>query len=131
VLVVTVFGDSAHVFDAVRCGASGYLLKDASPAEMLAAIHDVLRGGSPMSPGIARRVVEEFRNMAGQADPLSGRERDVLQLLVKGATYDMIGGALGLATGTIQSHIKNIYRKLEVCTKAEAAVEAVRRGIVR
>jgi DNA-binding CsgD family transcriptional regulator len=126
--VLTSFDDNDRLFEALRAGATGYLLKDAAEREVVSSIREVVAGGAPMTPSIARRVVGELRRAPPSADPLTRREREVLELLVKGATYEMIGKALGVATGTVQAHIKSIYRKLEVSTKSEATLEAVRAG---
>lgn len=127
-VVLTAFGDDDHVFDALRGGAAGYLLKSATSDEIAESLQEVLQGGAPMSPTIARKVVRSFGVSA--PSPLSKRETEVLELLVKGASYPEIGRALGIALGTVQEHIKNVYRKLEVASKAEAAVEAVRRNLL-
>lgn len=128
VVVLTALSDDEHLFEALRRGACGYLLKSTSADGIAAGVCDALRGGAPMSPAIARRVVGSFGRDA--ATPLTPRETEVLELLVKGASYPQIGVTLGIAIGTVQEHIKKIYRKLEVATKAEAAVEAVRRRLV-
>lgn len=130
IVVLTIFDDRENVFDALRAGASGYLLKDTPTDQLIEAILQISQGGSSMSPSIARRVIAQLWERPAAASPLTPREVDVLRLLVKGATYDLIGQALGITTGTVQAHIKAIYRKLEVSTKAEAAAEAFRRGIV-
>ena len=128
---LSALADDDHLFEALRRGACGYLLKSSSPDEIAAGVYDALAGGAPMSPAIARRVVGSFgRTAPEQTSPLTPRETEVLELLVKGASYPQIGTALGIAIGTVQEHIKKIYRKLEVATKAEAAVEAVRRQLV-
>lgn len=128
IVVLTSLSDDDHLFEALRSGACGYLLKSSSPDEIVAAVHDALAGGAPMSPEIARRVVRSFGHES--PSPLTPRETEVLALLVKGASYPQVGRTLGIAIGTVQQHIKNIYRKLEVATKAEAAVEAVRRNLL-
>jgi DNA-binding NarL/FixJ family response regulator len=130
IVVLTIFDDRENVFDALRAGASGYLLKDTPTDQLIEAIVQIADGGSSMTPSIARRVIAQLWERPSAASPLTPREVDVLRLLVKGATYDLIGQGLGISTGTVQAHIKAIYRKLEVSTKAEAAAEAFRRGIV-
>lgn len=131
-LVVTGFADEESIYEALRAGATGYLLKDAGPAAIASAIDEVCSGGAPMSPGIARRVLASFhaRGQGSQPD-LTQRERQVLDLLTRGASYALIGQGLGISTNTVQSHIKSIYRKLEVSTKSEATLVAIRRGYVR
>lgn len=131
VIVLTIFDDHQNLFAALSAGATGYLLKDTPPPELAAGIFEVVDGGAPMSPSIARQVVAALSNRpAPPPSPLTPRETEVLELLVKGATYAMIGEALGVATSTVQAHIKAIYRKLECSTKAEAAAEAYKRGII-
>jgi DNA-binding NarL/FixJ family response regulator len=133
-IVMTVFDDDAHIFDALRAGATGYLLKDELVARLLPAIDEGLGGGAPMSPPIARRVLESFRPMAvprADEEELTSREREVVQLLAEGATYDEIGQILRISTNTVRTYIRATYQKLQVSSKAEAAMEAVRRGWVK
>lgn len=132
IIVVTVFEDDDNLYGAVRAGASGYLLKDTTEADLVRAVLDAHRGGAPMTPSIARRILVDLREPA--PDPgvsLSAREVEVLQLLTKGASYPEIGKMLAITLSTVQSHIRAIYRKLEVCTKAEATAEAYRRRMIR
>lgn len=132
IIVLTVFEDDESLYGALRAGATGYLLKDATPEELADALLQVHRGGAPMSPSIARRVLLEFREPpASPSLAVTAREREVLELLTKGASYPLIGKALSISTNTVQTHIRAIYRKLEVSTKAEATAEAYRRGLVR
>lgn len=131
-LVLTVLDDDESLYGALRAGASGYLLKDGSFDEVLEAVLQVHRGGAPMTPSIARRVLVDFRSPpAPDQSALTAREREVLELLTRGCSYPMIGTALTISTNTVQTHIRSIYRKLEVSTKAEAAAEAYKRKIVR
>lgn len=132
ILVLTIFEDDESLYGALRAGASGYLLKDASFDDVIQAVRQVHGGGAPMTPSIARRVLLEFRGPeASKKESLTGREREVLELLTRGASYPLIGKALDISTNTVQSHIRAIYSKLEVSTKAEATAEAYRRGLVR
>jgi DNA-binding NarL/FixJ family response regulator len=131
-VVLTVFEDDEHLFGALRAGAVGYLLKADVVVRLLGALDEVAAGGSPMSPGIARRVLGAFAEPP-RADPpalLTAREREVIELLVLGATYDEIGRGLEISTNTVRTHIRAIYEKLEVCSRTEATREAIRRGIV-
>jgi DNA-binding NarL/FixJ family response regulator len=131
-LVLTGFADEDSIYQALRAGATGYLLKDAGPAAIASAIDEVCDGGAPMSPGIARRVLASFHaRREGPHPDLTNRERQVLDLLIRGASYTLIGEGLGISTNTVQSHIRSIYRKLEVSTKSEATLVAIRRGYVR
>ena len=120
-LALTVRFDDAAIFGALRAGAVGYLLKDSAPRAIVDALKEAVAGGSPMSPSIARRVVRQFQpdeNLALRE--LTGREREVLELLCSGGSYREIAGALGVAEGTIQTHVKRIYDKLGASNKAEA-----------
>ena len=132
VLVLTVHGDDAHVFDALCAGACGYLLKDASPARLVDAVREVAAGGAPMAPDVARRVLAAFRRVAPRAEPhrLSPRELEVLELLAEGHSYKTAAAELGLGIDTVRFHVRHIYEKLHVHSKSEAVREALRRGIV-
>jgi DNA-binding NarL/FixJ family response regulator len=129
----TVHDDPPTVIGALRAGARGYLLKSASPAQLLAALRDARAGGAPMTPSIARLVVEEIARTPPRPEPdgaLTERERQVLALLGRGHTYADAAHALGIGLGTLQTYVKAIYGKLEVASKAEAAVVAARRGLL-
>lgn len=134
VLIQTVFFEDEYIFTAICAGASGYILKTTSPAGYLDAIADVNAGGSPMTPGIARRVMELFRNKmlpaATNDYQLTSQEKKVLQLLVEGKSYKMIAAELFVAFDTIKSHIRNIYSKLHVNSGTEAVSKAIRDKIV-
>jgi DNA-binding NarL/FixJ family response regulator len=131
VLMLTVFDDRKNVFDAIRAGADGYLLKKTPPAKLLENIKDVHEGGSPMTASIARQVIEMFNqyhekgeDKKGEQYHLTTREKEVLQLLVKGYTYKMASAELFISLETIRSHVKNIYEKLHVSSKSEAVAKA-------
>jgi len=130
-IIVTVYEDSERIFRALRSGASGYLVKSGPPEKLLEAIHDVTRGGSPMSTHIARKVVEHF-SMVGPAtegeEPLSPREREVLELLAGGYIYKEIADQLGIATETVRTYVKHICQKMHVKNKTEAV--AKRKGLM-
>lgn len=121
-LALTVRFDDAAVFGALRAGAVGYLLKDSSAAAIVRALEEAVSGGSPMSPSIARRVVRHLQpDAASQAGfHLTQREHDVLEQLCSGASYREAAGALGVAEGTVQTHVKRVYEKLGATNKAEA-----------
>lgn len=142
VLVVTVFGDDAHVIDAIEAGATGYLLKDTEPRQVVDWIRTLRAGGSPLNPVIARRLLQRFREreaasrVAAQPEdevhnPLSGRETEILRLLAKGLSYAEIGGLLGISAHTVTQHIKKLYRKLSVHSRGEAVFEATQMGLLR
>ena len=130
-VVVTVFDDDGHLFPALRAGAQGYLLKD-QPVERLAqTLRGIVDGQPPLSPSIARRVLGHFRpaDNAEQA-PLTARETDVLRWVAKGFTVQQAAKALELSPHTVAGYLKDIYRKLAVTSRAEATIEATRRGLI-
>ncbi|MBL8326405.1 MAG: response regulator transcription factor [Rubrivivax sp.] len=170
VLVVSVFGDDAHVMASLEAGATGYLLKDASTARVAAAIHELRAGGAPISPSIARRVLQRFRvpgapsapGVHGAADSgaapastprgvavpaagegsdaaaqavstaasLSARESEILRLIAKGLPFETVGEVLGVSAHTVVTHVKKIYRKLQVHSRGEAVYEAQQMGLL-
>lgn len=129
VLILTIHRDRNLVFDALCAGACGYLEKDTQPAKLLEAIRETSEGGAPMSSSIARMVVGSFqRNIP--STPLTDRESDVLRLLCQGKSYKMIAANLFISEETVHSHIKNIYRKLQVRSKSEAVAKAFQENLV-
>ena len=135
-LVNTVFADDHSVFDALEAGALGYLLKDESPEALRRCALELLAGGSPMSPSIARKVLGRFHaarapEHSAERPHLSGREREVLNLIVKGFKYEEIAGILEISAATVATHAQHIYRKLAVNSRAEAAYEAGQLGLLR
>lgn len=133
-LVVTMFGDDAHVMASIESGATGYLLKDAGAERVAAAIHELRAGGSPISPGIARRVLARFRADASPAvpppSPLTERETEILRLTAKGLSFETIGEVTGISPHTVVAHVKKIYRKLAVHSRGEAVYEASQMGLL-
>jgi DNA-binding NarL/FixJ family response regulator len=133
VLMLTVFEDEEKIFDSICAGASGYLLKRTPPAALLEAIQEVKAGGAPMTAKIARRVLHSFQQTdtrRAEQTNLTDREQQVLAGLVKGYTYQVIAGQHHLSIDTIRSHVKSIYRKLQVNSKAEAVAVALRNKLV-
>jgi DNA-binding NarL/FixJ family response regulator len=141
-VVVTIFDDDDHLFPALQAGAFGYLLKDRPKVELRAQLRRIQDGEPPLSPSIARRMVQHFSHLhtltsaQSLASPeehvaLTERESEVLQLVGKGYTLPEIAVQLGLSRHTIADYVKQIYRKLNISSRAEAALEAVRRGLVR
>ncbi len=133
VVMLTVFEDEEKIFQAIRNGASGYLLKRTPPGEVIQAIFDVHRGGSPMTASVARKVLHYFREPAQVAVPdyqLSPRELDILKGLVKGYSYKLIADELFISIDTVRSHIRHIYEKLQVNSKTEAVLKAIREKLV-
>jgi DNA-binding NarL/FixJ family response regulator len=135
ILIQTVFYDDNHIFDAICAGASGYILKSTTPAGYIEAIADVQSGGSPITPGIAKKVLELFRTNLRPVPPkndynLTTQEKKVLQLLVDGKSYKLIAAELFVAFDTIKTHVKNIYAKLHVHSGTEAVSKAIKDKIV-
>lgn len=127
-LMVTVYEDANHIFDALAVGASGYLLKQTRRNELLEALKDVHAGGSPMSSQIARKVVQSFRRYEtetakGEVVELSPREREVLELLARGYLYKEIAEMLKISVQTVNTYIRRIYEKLHVRSRAQAVAK--------
>jgi DNA-binding NarL/FixJ family response regulator len=126
IIMLTVYQNSEHIFNALAAGATGYLLKQTPPADLLAAIRDVHAGGSPMSSHIARKIVQSFQKPAPsgtEAGLLSSRESEVLELLAKGYLYKEIADKTGLTYATVHTHIRHIYEKLHVRSRAQAVAK--------
>jgi two-component system, NarL family, response regulator LiaR len=130
VVVLTSFPADDRVLAAMRAGAAGYLLKDAQPSELLAAIRSAHTGGSPLHPDAAARLVGELRHPKGSAVELTVREREVLELIARGMPNKAIALRLSLAEKTIKAHVSAILRKLEVTDRTQAALRAVREQLV-
>jgi DNA-binding NarL/FixJ family response regulator len=124
-LMLTVYEDVDHIFEALTAGAIGYLLKETPLDEMLAALRSVHAGGSPMSGSIARKVVHSFQSTAGAqpAVALSPREQQILEFLVRGYLYKEIGESLSISVRTVNAHIRKIYEKLHVCSRGQAVAK--------
>jgi DNA-binding NarL/FixJ family response regulator len=131
-VVTTIFGDDEHLFAALRAGAQGYVLKDDSKETLGALLEEIVSGQPPLSPAIARRLLAHFRTASSGADvTLTERERDVLTLLAKGYTVAKVADLLDITRNTAAGYAKSVYRKLNVSSRAEATLEAARRGLVR
>lgn len=133
ILMHTVFEDDDRLFACLRNGANGYLLKKDTATHLLPALHEVMDGGGPMSPGIARRVLQTFKRPATPIESpygISPREQELLQLLTKGYTYRMIGLDLQISVETVRRHLKNIYQKLHVQCGTEAVAKALKEQII-
>ena len=129
ILVISVFGDERNVVSAIEAGASGYLLKDASVDSIGESISQLLDGGAPISPGVAKHLLKRFQNRparreAADTESLTAREHEVLFLLAKGFSYAEAGAMLKVSINTIRSHVKSIYGKLAVNSLPEAIYEA-------
>jgi DNA-binding NarL/FixJ family response regulator len=133
VLMLTVYDDDQRIFDALCAGASGYLLKKTPPARLLECLQEVMGGGAPMSPDVARRVVALFREIRPPADAghqLTPHEIRILKLLVEGYNYKTAADELDVSINTIRFHMRSIYEKLQVHSKSEAVSKALRHRIV-
>lgn len=131
VIMYTVFEDDEKLFQCLCAGADGYLLKKTAPAKLIEAIREVLAGGAPMSPAIAKKVLHCFHTKKeANKYELSPREIEVLQWLTKGYSIKLIASEMNLAFDTIRSHLKNIYQKLHVNCGKEAIVKALKEKIV-
>ena len=148
VLVVSMFDDDQHVLDSIEAGAAGYLLKDALPESIVSSIRELRGGGSPISPGIARRILARFRLALGPvrpaaapaqafkplngatASPLTDRETELLRLTAKGLSFDTISELMGISPHTVVAHVRKIYRKLAVHSRGEAVYEATQLGLL-
>jgi len=143
VLVVSMFDDDQHVLASIEAGAAGYLLKDALPASIVASIRELRCGGSPISPGIARRILARFRLALAPArnaatgsrggpgsSPLTDRETELLRLTAKGLSFDTISELMGISPHTVVAHVRKIYRKLAVHSRGEAVYEATQLGLL-
>jgi len=122
-MMFTVYENDDKVFHALQAGASGYLLKSADPALILESLKELHRGGSPMSPVIARKLVNIFRDQqtpSNETQSLTKRENDILQLLARGLLYKEISSELAISIGTVRQHIHHIYEKLHVQNRTEA-----------
>jgi len=135
IVMTTVFDDDQHLFDALRAGAQGYLLKEQSSSELCAKLRGIPRGEPPLSPGIARRMLTYFHashssNTSDKPTSLSPREAEALTLLAKGYSIKELARLLAISEHTAAGYTKNIYRKLKISTRAEATLEASRMGLV-
>lgn len=144
VMVCTTFGDEAHVLQSIEAGASGYLLKDSAPDNMLGEIRSLHSGGSPISPLIARQILTRFKHATAPPSTatvpvsptnteqvnLSGREKEVLELITKGFTAEEIAQLMQVSMHTVQTYVRRIYSKLKVNSRTEAIFEARQQGIL-
>lgn len=139
IMVITMFGDETNMMAAFSQGARGYLLKDGSEQDLAKHVQDLHSGGSPMSPVIARQLLRQLapgytakavKAQSGVSDVLSDRELEILSTLARGYTYAEVAELLGVTTHTIQGHVKNIYGKLDVHSRAEAVFEARNLGLL-
>lgn len=128
----TIYDDDKHLFSSLQAGARGYLLKEQPREKLLGQLRGILQGEPPLSPGIARRMMQHFQKTPETANDsqLTERERDVLALVAKGLRRNEVAELMSISAHTVAGHLKNIYLKLNISTQAEAALEAVRLGLI-
>jgi DNA-binding NarL/FixJ family response regulator len=143
IMVVSVFGDEDHVLASIEAGAAGYVLKDSIPEEFLGLLRQLRAGGSPITPVIARKLLNRFKTDAArlpaskvaapgpQPGLLSPRETEVLTYVAKGFSFNEIADLLGMSAHTVTTHVKRIYQKLAVHSRGEAVFEATQMGLLR
>lgn len=119
-IMFTIYEDNDQVFEALKAGANGYILKNTSPEKIIEALIELHEGGSPMSPKIARKVLSSFKTKSSTTDLISKREQEVLELLSKGYLYKEIAEKLNITLSTVKRHLNHIYQKLQVQNKTEA-----------
>jgi len=133
ILMQTIFGENEKIFQSICAGASGYILKNTSPARILEAIKETYEGGAPMSPSVAKKVLKMVQDQNGSKNSsfdLSEREKEILSYLIKGMSYKLIGEHCFISIDTVRGHIRNIYEKLHVHSKSEAVAKAIKGKIV-
>jgi DNA-binding NarL/FixJ family response regulator len=133
IVMHTVFDDDNRIFECICAGADGYLLKNTSPAKLVQSLQELMEGGVPMSPFVAQKVFLHFRKESAVADSfhLTPREKEILELLVKGNSYKMIADKSSVTTDTVKKHLQNIYHKLHVSCGTEAVAKALQHKIVK
>lgn len=133
IIMLTVFDDNTHVFEAMYAGANGYLLKKYISDKLVDAIRDVLSGGAPMSPSIARMVISQMHqpvSLPVNNYQLTNREKEILQTLSQGNSFKLIAAELNISIDTVRTHIKKIYEKLHVQSQVEAVTKAIKEKLV-
>lgn len=132
VIMQTIFDDSNKIFAAIKAGAAGYLLKNTSPAKLVESINEVVNGGAPMSASVALKVLQFYRDNSKVESQyhLSPREKELLHHLVNGQSYKFIAEELFISLSTVQTHIRNIYDKLQVNSKAQAVAKTLRERLL-
>lgn len=133
IIALTVYDDDERIFDALCAGASGYLLKNTPPARLLESLKEVATGGAPMSPEVARRVIDLFRMFRPPDRSPSGltlQEIQLLKLIVEGHSYKTAAAKMDISTSTVSFHLQNIYSKLQVHSKSEAVAKAIHNRLV-
>jgi len=134
VLMETIFEDNNKIFDSICNGAEGYILKNTPPVLILSAIKDIYEGGAPMTPSVASKVLKMFKKNSTSTTKeevdLTEREKEILKSLIEGMSYKMIAATYFISIDTVSGHIKNIYKKLQVHSKSEAVVKAIKSRLI-
>lgn len=134
IIMETIFEDNEKIFNSICAGADGYILKNTPPVEILKAIQEVYDGGSPMTPSIANSVLKMVKSQgntgSAEAFNLTEREKEVLSCLVEGMSYKLIANECNISIDTVNVHIKNIYKKLQVHSKSEAVAKALKKNLI-
>lgn len=133
ILMLTIYEEEEKVFDSICNGASGYLLKKTPPAQIADAVREARRGGSPLSPEVAGRILERLRGtraMARRPSPLTPQEMSLVRLLADGHSYQSAGQRLGISINTVRDHVRSVYEKLHVHSKSQAVSKALRDGLI-
>jgi DNA-binding NarL/FixJ family response regulator len=133
IIMHTVFDDDNRIFESICSGADGYLLKNTSPLQLIQSLQDVMNGGAPMSPFVAKKVFDHFKKQPVKVNEdfnLSVREQEILDLLIKGNSYKMIADKCNIANDTVKKHLHNIYGKLHVSSGTEAVAKALQNKII-
>lgn len=131
IIMATIHDDDDHIFDALKAGAVGYLMKKVTPDEMVEAIRNAYEGGSPITPNIARKIISTFQQAADMEEELTERETQILKQLSTGRSYAAIGKEIYLSVDGVRHHIRNIYQKLEVHSRSEAIAKGINKKIIR
>lgn len=130
IMAFTIFEDRDTVFAALKAGATGYILKGATPRELVESLHNLYEGGSPMSPKIARAIIMDLQDANDEQYLLSFREKEILTEVERGLSYKEIANKLNISPSTVHSHIKKIYKKLHAKSRKEAFIKAKRKGLL-
>ena len=131
IMAYTIFEEKETIFSALRAGASGYVLKGSTPRELVEALYTLHNGGAPMSPKIARAVIQEFQSVVpNEQYLLSPREKEILRSIEKGLTYKEIAKTFNISPHTVHTHIKKIYEKLQATSRQQALQKAKKKGII-
>ncbi|MDH4128369.1 MAG: response regulator transcription factor [Spirochaetota bacterium] len=132
VMMLTIIEDEEKIFDSIKAGANGYILKDTPKSNLIEEILELYNGGSPITPRIARKMLLELKPVVSDKKEyyLSGREKEILKFIVEGGTYQSIAEEINISPNTVRKHIQNIYQKLQVSSKAEVVGKAINEDLI-